>query len=208
MRQESRAADPHAIRCAESVQLLEPLQRTEPVSILISGEPGMGKTTLFDTALDYLGSRGVPFYIRELAEEVARQQVPSESDGSDVASLLPESIRDATSARLNRLPNSVQEQLFIVALGESSSDSRIWKLLRVIRMRCLSPGSCGASMKRTSSSGTACCAMPFEPRFRGRRTGSCTGVSPSTCTAAAQSRRSLPSTNSRRVTAMRRGKGF
>ena len=264
-----RAADPHAIRCAESDRLLELLQRTEPASILISGEAGIGKTTLLDNALAHMDrpavrlrcheehaapyaplidllsgadlsfppadsgspadriitpvarlvcaggntrcvlviedlhwaspdaldllprlaeqlsregctlvgsyrgeglprthrlrwvrnelrrsgrlseielgpvsldeaariiagstrasdalvaaihkrSRGVPFYIHELAEEAARQAIPAGSGGSDVASLLPESIRDATSARLNRLPDSVQEQLFIVALG-------------------------------------------------------------------------------------------
>ncbi len=90
-----------------------------PISLGEAGRIVAGSTRASDAlvAAIHARSRGVPFYIHELAEEVARQEISSESDGSDVASLLPESIRDATSARLNRLPKPVQEQVFIVALG-------------------------------------------------------------------------------------------
>ncbi len=90
-----------------------------PVSLDDAGSIIAGVTKASDTlvAAIHARSRGVPFYIRELAEEAVRQGISPESDSSDVAVLLPESIRDATAARLNRLPETVQEQLFIVALA-------------------------------------------------------------------------------------------
>lgn len=54
MREKSRAAGRHAVRGKEFDRLLDLLQRAEPASILVSGEAGMGKTTLIDNALEGL----------------------------------------------------------------------------------------------------------------------------------------------------------
>lgn len=61
-------------------------------------------------------SRGVPFYLCELAAAAAAASDSTGAALSEATTLLPESIRDAISARFGQLSEAVQEQLYIAAL--------------------------------------------------------------------------------------------
>lgn len=74
----------------------------------------------------YSRSRGVPFYVRELAVAVAAQRETGAVQEKSEATLpMPESVRDAIAAQLETLPEEGRDQLFLAALLGNDLDATV-----------------------------------------------------------------------------------